>query len=528
MTLSATLGEVRELAGKKREEREKSLKEALEDRRKRAEDSSWKARAGVTVGVLTAVPVVSKLEGEAERRFKVEEDDLQKRDLQSLQKGLDALDHVWKGRQPTLSALRLEGRSVAESVRASGFEIHRSVSTVGWMDYTWPEVPLNASVPPTIDPAALEVQNRRARQDYEKFQKLLDGPDRLEAFHRAHAEVTELAKGLKGHAERSGKVALENEELKKRVTRLRERQRLLDEELAERGIRPVRSMESGLKADNFLAFNPGGSGLESIVGSLDSLKRVGHEKPVRALALAADGAWAASGDEGGWVGVWNASSGDLWCWIEAHKGIVRGLALSAGGTRLLSCGEDGSVKLWNLSTSRAREVRSWTDLGERVHCVALSPDGKTVAAACSDNVVRIWKLSDAETVALEGHDSPVMCVSFSPDGKSLLSGGLKDGLRLWDVATRKQRRLPFLGHEHAVYQVVFTPDGRHALSAGHDRTIRMWDLQRGTQVRWFEGHTGAVLGLALSEDGRQMVSGDSSGWLAFWRVPALGRLSEDD
>jgi hypothetical protein len=153
VTLSATLGEVRELAGKKREERENTLKQAQEDKRKRTEDSAWKGRVSVSMGGWVVVPpgvagASDKVDAEVERRLKKEEEESQKRDLETAQKGLDALDHLWKGRQPTLSALRLEGKTVAESVRASGFEITRSVSAVGWMDYTWPEVRLSAGVPP--------------------------------------------------------------------------------------------------------------------------------------------------------------------------------------------------------------------------------------------------------------------------------------------------------------------------------------------------------------------------------------------
>src|SRR5690349_6808631 len=63
------------------------------------------------------------------------------------------------------------------------------------------------------------------------------------------------------------------------------------------------------------------------------------------------------------------------------------------------------------------ELKGHTGL---VHCVALSPDGKILATAGFDNVVKLWDLSAGmpkEIRALTGHTGPVYCVAFSPDGK---------------------------------------------------------------------------------------------------------------
>jgi WD40 repeat protein len=67
--------------------------------------------------------------------------------------------------------------------------------------------------------------------------------------------------------------------------------------------------------------------------------------------------------------------------------------------------------------------------------------------------------------------------------------------------------------------VVLTPDGKRAVSASWgDRAIRLWDLATGKEIHRFVLEAALPTGLALSPDGRRVVSGDSLGHLRLWRI----------
>jgi WD40 repeat protein len=62
-----------------------------------------------------------------------------------------------------------------------------------------------------------------------------------------------------------------------------------------------------------------------------------------------------------------------------------------------------------------------------------------------------------------------------------------------------------LGHEHPVQALAFDADGRH-LASSDSVTLRVWDIAEANDPFTLQQHTNGVDGLALSPDGRVLVS----------------------
>jgi WD40 repeat protein len=65
--------------------------------------------------------------------------------------------------------------------------------------------------------------------------------------------------------------------------------------------------------------------------------------------------------------------------------------------------------------------------------IAINPAGTLIASASHDNYVRLWQLSDRQTIAIFKHSSPMTCITFSMDGKHILSGGEDMMILEWAV-----------------------------------------------------------------------------------------------
>jgi glucose repression regulatory protein TUP1 len=116
------------------------------------------------------------------------------------------------------------------------------------------------------------------------------------------------------------------------------------------------------------------------------------------------------------------------------------------------------------------------------------------------------------------------------------------------------------GHQDSVYSVSFTRDGRFLVSASLDKSVRVWDVghlgivpvpgspqqlqEAGTSVvppsptttrslktrcvTQFVGHRDFVLSVAVSHDGKWVVSGSKDRGVMWWELGAAGETGGDE
>ncbi|KAG2354024.1 hypothetical protein BDR07DRAFT_1431077, partial [Suillus spraguei] len=110
------------------------------------------------------------------------------------------------------------------------------------------------------------------------------------------------------------------------------------------------------------------------------------------------------------------------------------LVWTPDGTRLLSAGnkEDPTIREWDTLTWK-QVGHPWKGHTNYIHVIAIHPAGTLIASASKDNHVRLWRLSDQQTIAIFQHSSPLRCVTFSADGKHILSGGGDEKISEWVV-----------------------------------------------------------------------------------------------
>ncbi|KAG1771884.1 hypothetical protein EV702DRAFT_634073 [Suillus placidus] len=67
----------------------------------------------------------------------------------------------------------------------------------------------------------------------------------------------------------------------------------------------------------------------------------------------------------------------------------------------------------------------------RVNSIVIHSSGTHAVSASSDNTVRLWQLSDKQTIAIFQHASSVFCAAFSANGRLILSGGYDKRVGVW-------------------------------------------------------------------------------------------------
>jgi WD40 repeat protein len=90
------------------------------------------------------------------------------------------------------------------------------------------------------------------------------------------------------------------------------------------------------------------------------------------------------------------------------------------------------VRIWDLTSGRVkRRVGSYAPAR---NSVAFAPDGRLLATADNDGMVKLWNVATGRLLArLDGHSNWLGGVAFSPDGRTLAATGNDTDVRLWDV-----------------------------------------------------------------------------------------------
>lgn len=107
----------------------------------------------------------------------------------------------------------------------------------------------------------------------------------------------------------------------------------------------------------------------------------------------------------------------------------------------MSGGGEGEAQV-RLSLSRPGHAVSVTNsFGGAVWDLAVSPDGRTLVAACEDGTLRVFDVTSdglAYVRAVASCEARVLCCSFHPSKPLVALGDARGRMEVWDLATGAQ------------------------------------------------------------------------------------------
>ncbi len=292
----------------------------------------------------------------------------------------------------------------------------------------------------------------------------------------------------------------------------------------------------------------------------------GHSSPISALAIDPASGLIASGDIQGRIIFWKLGEAKPALTLAALQGPVTALAFAGEGIYLAASTNDPVVRLYEVSSGKA--VRSLMGSGCPVVSLVGLPKGNRLVAGCVDGLALVWNLDQAEGTpgAFKGHTQgatrvdlmPLTALACRSDGKLVASAGADRVVRLWDPATLEEwkalsgaggwitglafdarggqlaavtagglarawdlessrEQIQGLGHNREVKAMTYSPDGKILASTSQDQTTRLWDVASGRSLLVLDGV--AAPSLAFGPGGKQLLVSGPERFLSRYSLP---------
>ena len=206
--------------------------------------------------------------------------------------------------------------------------------------------------------------------------------------------------------------------------------------------------------------------------------------------------------------------------LKGHVGDTYDIAISPDGKYVAAGGVDQSVYLWDFATGQT--VHVFYGHNAEVTGVDYSPDGKYIATGSYDHTARLWDVATGQTVQVfTGQSDRIECVTFSPDGRYILTTGPGEA-RVWDVSTGKTVHVISDDPKFVFLRARYSPDGKYFAIAIGDTTVRLYDAATGEQVRVFNLPDVADA-VAFSPDGKTIATASADKKARLWDL-ATGQI----
>ncbi|WP_197441594.1 serine/threonine-protein kinase [Thalassoglobus neptunius] len=242
------------------------------------------------------------------------------------------------------------------------------------------------------------------------------------------------------------------------------------------------------------------------------------------LAWSPDSKFLVAACSDGALKIWNFESAIIEREIAAHRGEANDVSFSIDERTLFSSGDDGVARSWDPLTGE--QVHEFVGHEREVESLAVSPDGQKLATASSDRSIAIWKTENGKLeyqFSTDGSGGRAVCVTFSADGSLVAAGNIYGDIYIVDVETKQSVHLTKL--VDGIQGLTFLNDGERLASIDQGGMVAVHDVSavgvgnvdetRRPVIAWI-AHNNRGTTLALSKDGKNLVTGGWGGYVRIW------------
>lgn len=212
--------------------------------------------------------------------------------------------------------------------------------------------------------------------------------------------------------------------------------------------------------------------------------------------------------------------------VSELLGAVTSVSSSPDGTRAMVGTDQGNMYLADLATLTPKLQSTAHSSPIRDVCFPEGTSQLFLTAAGSD--IRVWNsVKQTELLRIQVPGMKCLCITINVAGTSIVSGWDDGKIRAFAPETGKLQFAISDAHSEAVSAIAVTHDGKRIVSGGMDGRVRIWNVAGSAQImeHSFKEHKKEVTTIRISAGDDTAVSSSADGSCLMWSLRRATRIN---
>lgn len=182
---------------------------------------------------------------------------------------------------------------------------------------------------------------------------------------------------------------------------------------------------------------------------------------------------------------------------------------------------NGAIEQWDLTEGKL--VKTLKARGNRLLAIVTDKQNKILVSGDEKGKITIWDIvSGKENSSFEIFSGKIVALTVDGDGKQTIvaiegqnNAKNTNRIEIWDT-TEGAIVSTIADSGNDILSLAVSQDGRVLVTGGIDRSLKIWNLQTQKLEKTLSSHTGYIEAIAITPDARTLVSGSADRTLKIW------------